>query len=200
MRTLILITAALATAVAAPAKSLWISKKNSEAGMFADRLATNIGDILLIRIDEETIVSRSASKSTSSNTNITQGINAFIIPDVIEDNSVMPTIGLTPNETFNGTGSVSDTNTLEAKIAVLVVDVLPNGNLVIEGARKISMSGENQYVVLKGIVRGDDVAPDNSVMSSNVVNATVEVIGDGDIMTAQRKGWLNQLLDTVNIF
>lgn len=200
MRTIILTTLALALAATAPAKSLWTSKKNGEAGMFADRTATSIGDILLVRIDEETIVNRSAAKTTSSNTNINYGISSFVIPELLEDPGTLPNIALAPNDSFSGSGNVSDTNVFEARIAVLVVDVLPNGNLIVEGARKVEVSGETQYVVMKGIVRKDDVAPDNSVMSFNIVNATVELLGDGDLMTAQRKGWLNQLLDAVNVF
>lgn len=199
MRQLLFIGLSLTLVAVAPSKSLWTSKRNSERGMFADRTAASVGDILLIRIDEETIVNRSSSKSTSSNTNISYGISSFIIPDVLEDNSVMPNVALSPTDSFSGSGSVSDTNVLEAKIAVQVVDVLPNGNLLIEGARKVKMQGETQYVVMKGQVRGDDVMTDNSVMSYNIVNASVEVLGDGDLMTAQKKNWLNQLLDAVNI-
>lgn len=199
MRHLIFTTLLIALAAGLPAKSLWTAKSNGERGMFADRLATNIGDILLVRIDEETIVNRTASKNSSSNTNVDLSMSDVLIPEVLENVDTLPRIAFSPGDSFSGAGSVSDANVLEAKIAVLVVDVLPNGNLVVEGARKIEASGEKQYLVVRGIVRGDDVRADNSVMSYNVVNASVELIGEGDINTAQRKGWLNRLLDATNI-
>ncbi|MDQ8202557.1 flagellar basal body L-ring protein FlgH [Pelagicoccus sp. SDUM812003] len=206
MRISILLTLVLAFAATGSAKSLWTSKKNNEAGMYADRLATRIGDILMVQIDEETIVNRSSSKNTSSTTNVSHGLSSLVIPNTVnvpdpaEGGADLPKIAFSPTDSFSGTGSVADSNVIEAKIAVLVVDVLPNGNLVIEGARKMETSKETQYIVMRGIVRGDDVSTNNTVMSYNVVNASIEVIGDGELMTAQRKGWINQLLDAVNVF
>ena len=206
MRTAIFITILLSLASFCSAKSLWTSKRNSEVGMFSDRLATQVGDILMVEINEETVVNRSSSKSTSSSTNVSHGLSSLVIPnhvnipDPAEGGADLPKIAFSPTDSFSGSGSVADSNVMNARIAVLVVDVLPNGNLVVEGARKVETTKETQYLVMRGIVRKDDVARDNSVMSYNVVNASIEVLGDGDLMTAQRKGWINQLLDAVNIF
>lgn len=206
MRNILLLTLIAALCPLSSAKSLWTSKRNNEAGMFADRLATRIGDILLVQIDEETLVNRSSSKNTSSSTNVSHSLSSLVIPkninvpDPAEAGADLPKIAFSPTDSFSGSGSVADSNVIEAKIAVLVVDVLPNGNLVIEGARKVETSKETQYVVMRGVVRRDDVTLNNTVMSYNVVNAAIEVIGDGDLMTAQRKGWINQLIDAVNVF
>lgn len=193
--------AALAAALPLGAESLWNSPANSQTGMFADRKALQRGDILLVRVDEATIVNRTSSKNTSSSTSIDTGLNQYLFPGNFGTVAgEKPRIALNPQDSFNGEGNVSDSNVLTSRIAVLVVDSLPNGNLVVEGARKIQVNSETQYVVMRGIVRRDDVLADNSVMSYNVVNANIEFLGEGDIATAQKKGWINKLLDAVNIW
>jgi flagellar L-ring protein precursor FlgH len=78
---------------------------------------------------------------------------------------------------------------------VTVTDVLPNGNLVIEGVRVVSFSGETQYVVLRGIVRRDDIARDNSVVSTNIADARVEFHSEGSLTDAQKRGWLARIYE-----
>lgn len=203
MRATILALSLLAFASSLAAESLWTSKRNNEKAMFADRLATNVGDILMIQVAENTVLTRSASKNTTSSTNINHSIDRFLLGDLSRQTGAgtghLPDIGIAPNDSFSGEGSYSDTNIVKSKIAVLVVDVQPNGNLIVEGARKVEVQGDTQYLVLRGIIRRDDVMRDNSVFSYKMLNANVEVLGEGDLQTAQRKGWINQLLDTVNI-
>lgn len=200
MRHHIVITVALLTVASLSGKSLWTSKANSENGMFADRKATAVGDILSIQIEEETIINRSISKNSSSSSAISQNFDGIVLPTIINSDDTLPSISINPNESFNGSGSLSDTNLLEGRMAVLVVDVQPNGNLIIEGARKTKSSGEAQYMVVRGIVRSDDVLSDNSVLSYNVLNASVEVFSEGDLQNAQTKGWIQRLIDVTNVF
>jgi flagellar basal body L-ring protein FlgH len=84
---------------------------------------------------------------------------------------------------------------LNARAAVLVTDVLPNGNLVIEGVRRVVSSGETQHVILHGLVRADDVSSVNTVFSSNIADARVEFINEGSLTDAQKKGWLTKLYE-----
>ncbi|EDY80675.1 flagellar L-ring protein FlgH [Verrucomicrobiia bacterium DG1235] len=199
MRIHLFITLALLLAANLPAKSLWNSKKNNEAGMFADRTAARVGDILMIEVSEETIVNRSSAKTSSTDSNVGHGFDSLVLPDILDSDTVLPSIDISPTESFNGSGSISDANIMESKISVMVVDVKPNGNLVIEGARKVMSSGEAQYLVVRGIVRGDDVDANNTVLSANVLNAAVELFSEGDLKNAQTKGWVQRLVDVTNI-
>ena len=90
--------------------------------------------------------------------------------------------------------------TITARSAVQVIDVLPNGNLVVEGTREISFSKERQFVSLHGIIRPYDIQPDNTVASSNVADAQIQVISEGELTDAQKKGWLLRLNDKINPF
>lgn len=201
MRHQIITTLAIIFATSLSAKSLWNSPKNNEASMFADRKATHVGDIITVKIDEETIANRSTSKTSSTNSSLNHSINSILIPGLI-DSAVdeLPSFDMgAPGETFSGSGSLSDSNLLQSQIAVMVVDVQPNGNLLIEGARKVKSSGEAQYLVVRGIVRGDDVLSNNTVSSENVLNASIELFSEGDLQNAQTKGWIQRLVDITNI-
>jgi len=80
------------------------------------------------------------------------------------------------------------------------MDVLPNGNLVIEGLREISFSQERQFASLHGIVRPYDIQPDNTVDSTNIAGAQVQIVSEGTLTDAQKKGWLLKLNDKTNPF
>jgi flagellar L-ring protein precursor FlgH len=84
----------------------------------------------------------------------------------------MPAVNYSSDLAHNGSGSISDSEAVVAKIAVRIVDVLPNGNFVVEGKRETAFSGENQTIVLHGVVRSADVASDDTVQSYNVADAT----------------------------
>ncbi|MBK1878456.1 flagellar basal body L-ring protein FlgH [Pelagicoccus mobilis] len=198
MRITILLTAGALAFTSLSAKSLWNTPTNRERSMYADRKANAVGDILQVTIAEETIVNRTSSKTSSSSPNVGgASLKSLVIPDVLED-WVPPSYEISGTDTYSGSGSITDANTLEAKVAVMVADVLPNGNLIIEGARKSKANGEAQYIVFRGIVREDDIGLDNSVMSYNILNASVEIIGEGDITRSQTKGWITRLLDITN--
>jgi flagellar L-ring protein precursor FlgH len=87
-----------------------------------------------------------------------------------------------------------------AHVAVKIMDVLPNHNLVIEGRRETSFSSEHQTIVLRGIVRPEDIGADNTVLSYNVADATIQIAGKGTVSDTQRKGWFTQIWDKVNPF
>ena len=83
---------------------------------------------------------------------------------------------------------------------MLIADVLPNGNLVLEGARRVSFSGETQLVVLRGIVRPADVSPVNTVLSTNIAEARLEFLSEGELSSAQKRGWLSKLYQALRPF
>jgi flagellar L-ring protein precursor FlgH len=101
---------------------------------------------------------------------------------------------------YDGGGDISNNQSLVSRAAVTVTDVLPNGNLVISGVRVVTFSGETQYVVLHGIVRRDDIANDNTVMSSNIADARVEFHSQGQLSDAQKRGWLAKFYEKLRPF
>lgn len=189
----------LATSVSS-GESLWLSKSNRGSSIFADRTAAAVGDILTVMIDESTILSTSASKLASSSSTIGGGtIGSFFGVDVGRGlTEGIDVSGLSSG--LSGNGNASNIRSAVSTASVLVIDILPNGNLIIEGAREQVVSGETQYVIVRGVIRKDDIASDNTVMSSRIANAQVEFLDKGAIASAQKQGWISKLLDIANVW
>ena len=89
---------------------------------------------------------------------------------------------------------------ISARIAVRVIDRLPNGNLIVEGRRVTSFADESGEIILRGVVRAADVTAANTVFSYNVADATIHFVSKGTLKDEQRKGWFTKLIDKVSPF
>jgi flagellar L-ring protein precursor FlgH len=184
--------------------------------MFADKIARNIGDILTIVVSEDTSTQQTARIKTYENTQGGTGIfpalnatlNGFVqaLPSwlskssggsVDENDVTIPTLDIAAKSEWNGGGDTQNTLTLTNRTAVTVVDVLPNGNLVVEGAKIIRAGQESQYAYMRGIVRPIDIASDNTIPSTKIADAQVEFIPEGELTEAQKKGWLVRIWDKI---
>ena len=182
-------------APAARADSLWGAAGQSQRGMFADRKAAAKGDILTIIVSESAVAQSSQSKNAKRESSIEDAIQRFIYSGLGAHKGELPGVTSGGKSSYSGGGDVSNSQSLSSRAAVLVTDVLPNGNLVIEGVRVVTFSGETQYVVLHGLVRPDDIARDNSVISTNIADARVEFHAEGALTDAQKRGWLAKVYE-----
>jgi len=188
--------AAAVLVIAARADSLWPAPgKGSQSSMFADRKAAMTGDILTIVVSESVAATNSQTTKSSRDSSIADAVQSFLYPGLGTHKGALPSLSVGGKAAYSGGGDVSNNQSLVARAAVLVTDVLPNGNLVIEGVRVVTFSGETQYVVLHGLVRRDDIAPDNSVQSTNIADARVEFYADGALTDAQKRGWLAKVYE-----
>jgi flagellar L-ring protein precursor FlgH len=179
------------------AESLWPAPGQPGRSMFADRKAAGKGDILTIVVAESAVAQSSQSKSASRESSVQDAISRFIYPGLGTHKGQLPGVGGGGASSYSGGGDVSNSQSLSARAAVTVIDVLPNGNLVLEGVRVVTFSGETQYFVLRGIVRTDDIARDNSVISTNIADARVEFYAEGSLTEAQKRGWLAKVYEKV---
>jgi flagellar L-ring protein precursor FlgH len=186
-------------ALSAEAGSLWTAG-GSNRSMFADHKAAQVGDILTIVVSEAVAASNSQSKKSARDSSIADAITNFIYPSTGLHKGSLPSMALAGSAASSGSGDVSNNQSLNARAAVLVSDVLPNGNMVIEGARIVTFSGETQYVVLHGVVRPDDIASDNTIQSSNIADARVEFLSEGSLTDAQKRGWFIKLYEKLRPF
>lgn len=106
----------------------------------------------------------------------------------------------TSAQSFDGGGQINNSEKIAARIAVRIIDVLPNNTLVIEGTRKVSFSGETQDAVLRGIVRVEDVMANNTIYSYNIAEATIKYVSSGTITDNQKKGWFTRVWEKVTPF
>lgn len=180
----------------ARAESLWNSSGGQPArSMFADRKAAAKGDILTIVVAESAVAQSSQNKSSKRESSLQDAIERFLYTGLGAHRGEMPTLAAAGKSSYSGGGDISNSQSLSARAAVLVSDVLPNGNLVIEGVRMVRFSGETQYVVLHGVVRPDDIARDNSIISTNIADARVEFYAEGALTDAQKRGWLAKVYE-----
>lgn len=194
---LLLLATSLGFAPAVRAQSLWAAADRS---MFADRKAARAGDIVTVVVAESAASSNSQSKKSSRESALEDAVSRFVFSPGLSQRGEMPSMGLTGKANTSGGGEVSNNQSLSSRAAVLVTDVMPNGNLVIQGVRVVTFSGETQYVVLHGLVRPDDISPANTVLSSNVADAKIEVVFDGALSDAQKRGWLSKVYETLRPF
>ncbi|ACB73685.1 flagellar basal body L-ring protein FlgH [Opitutus terrae] len=199
-----LLLAALALGCGAPAfaGSIWPTDQARERSMIADKKASGIGDILTIVVSETAIAQSSQSKKSSRDSSIEDAVQQFLYANsrALTHRGGLPGLKLGGSASYSGGGDISNTQSLSARAAVLVTDVLPNGNFVIEGTRIVTFSGETQYVVLHGLVRADDVGRDNTVASSNIADARVEFYSEGQLTDAQKRGWFAKLYEKLRPF
>ena len=193
-----LLSAFLISGFAAPAQSLW--HDDTSRSMFADKRATAIGDIITILVSETSTASKNNETKTEKQSSLTAAITSFLYPGYLSLKGNMPAAAYNSDLKHDGAGSINNSETVVAKIAVRVVDVLPNHNLVLEGRRETSFAGENQTILLRGTVRADDVADDDTVQSYNVADATIQILAHGTVTDEQNKGWFTRLWDKLNPF
>ena len=172
--------------------------------MFADKRATSLGDIITIVVQENNTASKDTSTKTSKTAGVDMGITSFLYgpqaSGLLTKGGKYPALKMDGKTSFDGSGAVGSSEQIVARIAVRVVDVLPNRNLAIEGTRQTSFSGESQDVVLRGIVRPEDIAANNTVLSYNVADVTIKFVSRGAASDGQKKGWFTKTLDKINPF
>jgi flagellar L-ring protein FlgH len=185
------------------ADSLW-REDAAPTSMFADKKAHRVGDIVTVIISENNGTSRNNNTTTSRTSGIDSSIASVFYPPsvsgLLTKQGQLPAMSMTGKNTFNGGGQIANQETINAQIAVKVIDVLPNGNLVVEGRRRTAFSGEKQDAVLRGTVRADDVSSGNTVYSYNIADASIQYISHGALTDSQNKGWFTKVWDKVSPF
>jgi flagellar L-ring protein FlgH len=200
----LIIAAAILFALAAnlQAQSLW--RDDISKTMYADKRGTTVGDILTIVVQENTTANKNNETATERQSSLNAAITAFLYSPgasgALTKGGQLPAMAYNSDAKHDGKGVINDSESIVAHVAVRITDVLPNGNLVIEGKRETSFGGEHQTIILRGMVRPDDVFADNTVLSYNVADATIQIIGKGTVTDSTNKGWFTRLWDKINPF
>ena len=172
-----------------PTGSLW---NPSSRGLVSDRRAHRIGDTITIVVQETTTGSSRANTKTSRNDKVEFG---GLSSGLATLNRLLKGFGTSTSGSASGQGQTDRTGSLTTRLTVLVKEVQPNGNLVVEGTREMTINKEKQRVTISGTVRPDDVSADNTVSSVAIANASIQLDGRGPVADRQRKGLLSTLFD-----
>ena len=186
----------------ASADSLW--NQRSSTSLISVKRARSVGDILTILVQESNTATKENKTSTAKSSSVDASISSFLYnpaaSGLLTKGGTLPAMKMSGANNFDGGGKINNSETIHANIAVRVVDVLPNGNLVVEGTRQTSFSGETQEAVLRGVVRGEDVQANNTVYSYNIADATIKYVSKGTVTDSQKKSWFTRVWDKVSPF
>ena len=175
--------------------------------LFEDSRARRVGDIILVKIVENTKAQNKADTSANRKTNMNLGVSSLFgaatVSPLLSNGPLKGSVGNTPivaagtTSDLSGTGETKRENTVSTVIGARVMQVLPNNILKVEGAREIRVNEETEYMVISGLVRSSDVLSDNSVLSTQLAESSISYYGQGVITDKQKPGWLTRLLDVI---
>ena len=172
-----------------PKKDGTIYQSGYEISLYQDRIAHHVGDILTVRLEEQTQgAKKSKTKTDKLATNqfaVNQAFGANLTNGLSLDTST--------NQNFDSQGESDQQNKLSGTVSVTVMQVLSNGSLVVRGESWLTINFGRELIQLSGIVREEDIEPDNSVSSQRVADARIVYSGNGQVADATRGGAITQL-------
>ena len=182
--------------------SLWQSGARS---FFKDQRAQSVGDLVtvLVRITDsanfsnESERARNGSESAGASGAVGNAIDQFFLPS---GSSAEALVNLNGTGSYAGEGSIERSEELTTTIAAVVTQVLPNGNLVIEGRQEVRVNFEVRDLIVAGVVRPQDIDFDNTVDSANIAEARISYGGRGQITDVQQPRYGQQLIDIITPF
>lgn len=180
----------------APAQNLYLQGR-AAASVIADLRARDVGDILTVTISEIYSVANNEKVARSNATTLAARLEAWTLNDQTFKNNILPKFDVRKESTFDGQDKQDHKSTVKASIAVIVIDVQPNGNLVVAGTRTVQVDDETKTLRISGIVRPLDVTQANTISSLLVADARVAIIGQGASTRQITRGPVGTLFDTL---
>lgn len=168
-------------------------------GLLEDPNASRVGDLLVVKIDEKDLASHQADTTLNKSDATNYGLpSAFGFGPALQKKypglNLASLFSSTSDQKFTGAGQIQRQGQVTATLPVRVMQILPSGDLFIEGTKVVMVGDEEHHIYVSGIVRHIDIADDDSVPSSRIADAEIEYTGRGDISDTQRRGWLGRAL------
>ncbi len=167
-----------------------IYRAGYEMALFSDQRARRPGDIITIVLVEKTNASKKATTKTKKDNSMDIASPSLYGGPVTHIGKEILAATADAQREFTGEGDTTQSNSLTGRISVTVVDVFPNGNLMVRGEKLLTLNQGSERVQISGIVRAADVAPDNTVQSTQVADAQIVYAGEGALADANSPGWL----------
>lgn len=191
-----LLALTLGTASFATAQNPYV-RAGANISAVTDLKARNIGDILTVSIQETHSVKNEEKVERRNDTSLAARLEAFSLSDKTFQSNVLPKIDIRKESDFQGEAKQNSGSDVRASIAVVVIDVQPNGNLVIAGTRAVTVNDETRTLRISGLVRALDVSPSNVVSSAQVADARIAISGEGGNTRQVTRGPVGQLFDVL---
>lgn len=180
--------------------SLW----RDTASFYEDRKARRVNDLVTIIISEQSAASKKATTNASKTATQDDSVSDMLgLPTTASLQIAKKYMHFSPSvkgsakSNFAGKGDTTREGKLTATITAKVMEVLPNGNLVIESRKEILANNEKEILVFRGIINPDNISSNNTVQSQYVADAQIYLVGDGVLSDKQSQGWFTRFIDSI---
>jgi len=174
-----------------------IFNNGTEVRLFEDLKAGRVGDILTVRLVEKTNASKNSQTQTAKTTSATLANPEVFGRPLTKDGTPLFSGSLDGESSFDGQGASSQSNSLTGDITVTVIDRLPNGNLVIQGEKWLTINQGREFIRVTGVIRPNDIETDNSVLSTRIANAQIAYSAKGALAAANRQGLISRFFNSL---
>jgi flagellar L-ring protein precursor FlgH len=189
----LILAAAVPSALPAQTQTLWDRRDPSVAEMFNDMRARHVGDVLTVLIEETTGSDAQEKRLLDKKTNATSSTSGSgstsSLGQVLRSFGFGLDLAATSQRTFDSTANSTIARTFTDRMSFVVIDVLPNGNLVVQGCRQRMITREMRTLRLTGVVRPADIGPSNVVQSYYIANLYISYEGRGPESTSTNQNW-----------
>lgn len=184
--------------------SLW--RSNAElTSVYNDHRARHVGDLVTVIVSETSEASREASTNLGRDSSVSAGISTMLgapshlgAPDLWGNGfNFSPNVAASTGNSFKGGGSSKRKESLKSMVAARVMEILPDGNFLVEGRRQVDVNDEVQFLYVKGIARPVDISPYNTISSSALADAEILYDGSGAITSDLKPGWGYRILSAI---
>ena len=182
----------------AEAQSLWTQRDPHQAFLFYDTQARYVGDLITIVINENTDIENSEDRELSKESDTDRSFSfSTMMGGKFGSSSADAESELdqSSRRSFDGSASFRSEQEFSTRVTASVVDVLPNGNLVVAGKRRVFVAGDRRLLSVSGVVRPYDVGPNNTVQSRFLSNLMMTYDAEGQEQRYTRRGWLGRVID-----
>lgn len=200
LRQVMLVSAALPLMAA----SMWQAETLADGTLYSDQVARKKGDLITILVKETTSVvdnSKTETKRKSDpikfSVNMVPGTHQVAAAQGLSTIDKLPAFDATSENNFKGEGTYSQNGEVKATITGRVIDVLDNGNLLVEGRRQAQVNDDIKTIRITGIVRTADLRSDNTILSEKLHNFQVAIENEGPLARSQKKGFVGTILDVL---
>jgi flagellar L-ring protein precursor FlgH len=166
-----------------------------QVSFFEDRTARRVGDVLTVKLVERTTASKDADTKIDKSSSVS--VQTPVLPKYIDKlNDLNLAVSTGSDNTFDGGSEADQSNSLSGSITVTVIDVLPNGIMHVKGEKWMTLNRGDEFIRVSGLIRPDDVAPDNTVESTKLADARIAYSGTGDFANSNKMGWLTRFFNS----